>query len=135
MIKKTLLVLAVLFTGFYNDSAAQSWSLNGNAGTNASSNFIGTTDAINFKIRTNNVTRIFVHNNASVAIGNSAPRYPFDVKVGSINTDSLYRIGGNRARYDIGVKPFFHHYEGHVKLLHARLRKRVYVQVNGDLGI
>lgn len=99
MIKKTLLVLAIAFGCLQTDIIAQSWSLTGNTGTSASTNFIGTKDAVTFKIRTNNITRVFVNASGTVAIGNSAPRYPFDVKVGSINTDSLYRIGGNRALY------------------------------------
>ncbi|HRA60941.1 MAG TPA: tail fiber domain-containing protein [Bacteroidia bacterium] len=99
MTKKTLLVLAIAIGCLHNDGSAQSWSLTGNTGTSASTNFIGTKDAVTFKIRTNNITRVFVNASGTVAIGNSAPRYPFDVKVGSINTDSLYRIGGNRALY------------------------------------
>src|SRR5215210_3119980 len=37
-------------------------------------------------------TNIFAQN---VGIGTTAPAFKLDVKGGSINTDSLYRIGGN----------------------------------------
>ena len=71
------------------------WSLTGNAGTNASTNFIGTTDNVAFKIRTKNAVRITVSNAGKVGIGIASPVFMLDVKGGSINTDSVYRIGGN----------------------------------------
>lgn len=36
-------------------SATTAWNLTGNAGTNAATNFIGTTDAVAFSVRTNNI--------------------------------------------------------------------------------
>lgn len=71
------------------------WSLTGNAGTNASTNFIGTTDNIAFKIRTKNVVRLTVNGAGKIGIGITTPVFKLDVKGGSINTDSLYRIGGS----------------------------------------
>jgi hypothetical protein len=70
------------------------WSLTGNAGTNGSTNFIGTTDNVNFKIRTNNSIRMNITGSGKVAIGNFSPVFKLDVKGGSINTDSMYRIDG-----------------------------------------
>ena len=59
-------------TGFYYwDNAitrwvridgGRNWSLTGNAGTTAGTNFIGTTDAVDFRIRTNNADRWNVSN-------------------------------------------------------------------------
>lgn len=71
------------------------WSLTGNSGTNASTNFIGTTDNVAFKIRTKNLVRLTVSSGGKVGIGITTPVFKLDVKGGSINTDSLYRIGGN----------------------------------------
>lgn len=48
---------------------AQSWSLTGNAGTNPSTNFIGTTDAKSFRIRTNNQVRLQITNTGKMAYG------------------------------------------------------------------
>ena len=42
------------------------WSLTGNAGTNASTNFVGTTDAVDFVARTNNAERMRVLANGSL---------------------------------------------------------------------
>lgn len=73
---------------------AQSWNLAGNSGTDPSTQFIGTTDNKAFKIRTNNTVRISISSTGKVGIGNSSPIFKLDVKGGSINTDSLYRIAG-----------------------------------------
>ncbi len=47
-------------------AASQDWSLTGNAGTNPSTNFLGTTDNQNFQIRTNNTNRVTVENDGQV---------------------------------------------------------------------
>ncbi len=70
------------------------WSLTGNAGTNSSTNFVGTTDNVALKFRTKNTIRMTISSGGKVGIGNSSPGYRLDVKGGSINTDSLYRISG-----------------------------------------
>ena len=46
------------------------WSLTGNAGTNPTTNFIGTTDAQDWVIKTNNVERIRTETNGIVSIWN-----------------------------------------------------------------
>ena len=51
---KLLCGLAVLITVATQQVNAQSWNLNGNAGT-TSTNYIGTSDAKTLKIKTNNV--------------------------------------------------------------------------------
>jgi hypothetical protein len=55
-------------------SSGTNWSLAGNSGTNSSSNFLGTTDNISFKMRTNNTQRVLVDSLGNVAIG-SAPTF------------------------------------------------------------
>jgi hypothetical protein len=91
---KAILVAGILL-GIAQLSHSQSWSLTGNAGTNSGTNFIGTTDNTNFKIRTKNNVRIIVTAGGKVAIGSINPVYKLDVQNGSINTDSVYRINGN----------------------------------------
>lgn len=82
-------------------SVAQSWTTTGNTGTNPSTDFIGTTDNKALKIRTNNSVRVTVNGSGKVGIGNTSPAFKLDVK-GSINTDSLYRIGSNPVISSIG---------------------------------
>lgn len=89
--KKIILIAIICIIG---TQAYSQWNLTGNAGTNTSTNFIGTTDAKAFKIRTNNAVRITINSSGKVGIGTSSPVFKLDVKGGSINTDSLYRIGG-----------------------------------------
>jgi hypothetical protein len=53
------------------------WSLTGNAGTNPTTNFIGTTDAQDWAIKTNNTERIRVTSGGNVGIGTSNPNFNF----------------------------------------------------------
>ncbi|HKR04379.1 MAG TPA: tail fiber domain-containing protein [Bacteroidia bacterium] len=97
--KKTNNLQSYLFTGIIMlaaaaSSSAQSWLITGNAGTSSSTNFIGTTDNKAFKIRTNNINRITVNPSGKVGIATSSPLFRLDVRSGSINTDSVYRING-----------------------------------------
>ena len=57
--KKTIVLIAVAF-GFTANAQSQSWNLTGNAGTNPTNNFIGTTDnqPLNFKINNSELMRI-----------------------------------------------------------------------------
>lgn len=52
-------------------SGGLDWSLSGNAGTTAGTNFIGTTDAVNFLVYTNNLERIRVRSDGSVGINST----------------------------------------------------------------
>ncbi|HKR05993.1 MAG TPA: tail fiber domain-containing protein [Bacteroidia bacterium] len=90
--KKIILLIAVCAIGA---RAYSQWSLTGNAGTNASTNFIGTTDNVSFKIRTNDNVRMTITAGGKVGIGIASPVFKLDVKGGGINTDSVYCIGGN----------------------------------------
>src|SRR5262249_22919607 len=60
-------------------------------GTNASTNFIGTTDNVAFKIRTNNVVRMTVTTGGKVGIGTTSPKSRLDV-AGGITAYSSYFI-------------------------------------------
>lgn len=53
-------------------SAAAGWGLTGNAGTNASTNFLGTTDNIGLNLRTNNTNRLQISNNGRIGINTVA---------------------------------------------------------------
>ncbi len=92
--RNKLIAILLVLTASAHDANAQSWSTTGNAGTSGATNFIGTTDNVSLKFRTNNSLRITVTNNGKVGIGNFTPVFRLDVKSGSINTDSLYRIKG-----------------------------------------
>lgn len=97
-ISSTLLLLAMM-TGF---TSAQSWNLAGNTGTNASTNFIGTTDNVAFKIRTKNLVRVTVTSSGSVGIGTSSPTSKLSV-TGSANITGNLGIGTTTpaARLDV----------------------------------
>jgi len=77
---------------YYNDgalwvrlggAASADWSLTGNAGTTVGTNFIGTTDNVDFAVKTNNNERIRVANDGKVGIAENNP------------TDATLEVGGN----------------------------------------
>ncbi|MFZ5552999.1 MAG: tail fiber domain-containing protein, partial [Bacteroidota bacterium] len=53
--------------------SASAWTLTGNSGTNAATNYIGTADATDFVTRTNNTERMRVSSTGNVGIGTAAP--------------------------------------------------------------
>ncbi|OWP75953.1 hypothetical protein [Flavobacterium oreochromis] len=56
-----------------SSSSPSQWSLTGNTGTSAATNFIGTTDNTDFVTRTNSVERVRVTGTGNVGVGISAP--------------------------------------------------------------
>ncbi len=93
---RSVLIASAMMSNSSGVLAQSQWSLTGNAGTNSSTNFLGTTDNVALKIRTNNFERATMTGSGNFGIGNSSPLYRLDVS-GSINTDSIYRIGGTPA--------------------------------------
>lgn len=55
------------------------WTLTGNAGTSPVNNFIGTTDAADFVIRTSNAERMRVKSGGNVGVGTTAPAEKLDI--------------------------------------------------------
>jgi hypothetical protein len=55
------------------NAAGNDWKLTGNAGTNASTNFVGTTDARDLVFRTNNSEKIRVTSSGNIGIGTASP--------------------------------------------------------------
>ena len=64
-------------------SSNTDWSLTGNTGTTAGTNFIGTTDTEDFVVKTDNSERIRVASNGKVGIAENNP------------TDATLEVGGN----------------------------------------
>src|SRR5215210_6207918 len=62
------LILSMAFIISLLEAHSQSWSVNGNAGTTPS-NFIGTTDGEDFRIKTSNSTRLTVNSAGYTGVG------------------------------------------------------------------
>lgn len=71
------------------------WSQIGNAGTNATTNFIGTTDAVDFVTRTNNTEKVRVTSSGNMGIGVSNPVAKLDVAAGTTLVNSVVNGTGN----------------------------------------
>ncbi|WP_265429732.1 hypothetical protein [Chryseobacterium sp. YIM B08800] len=80
--KKTIIFLSILCGVSIN--AQSSWSLTGNSGTNASTNFLGTTDNKSLIFKTNNLERLIIDNNGKFIFGSN----------NTINANSNYSFTG-----------------------------------------
>lgn len=80
-------VLAISAAGVptWTTAATTDWTLLGNAGTNPTTNFIGTTDNVDWVVRTNNIERLRVSNAGYVGI-NTAPSATGQLAVSSALT-------------------------------------------------
>ena len=88
-------------------SVSTDWSLAGNGGTNSSANFLGTTNNVSFKMRTNNIQRVLVDSLGNVAVGSAplftagAPREKFLVDAGtSVNPTTSYNVMSGKGYID-----------------------------------
>ncbi len=87
-------LITCLFTATAMMNAnAQSWSLNGNAGT-TTNNFLGTTDAKALTIKTNNAKRITITSAGKVGVGTTNPTSRLHVFGGTNNGDTVPVILG-----------------------------------------
>ena len=88
-IKFTGIVIASIVFGLAVH-AQTDWHITGNAGTTASTNFIGTTDKVALKMRTNNVVRMTVTSAGRVGIGTASPTSTLDVAGTITGFDSYF---------------------------------------------
>ncbi|MBL4754947.1 MAG: tail fiber domain-containing protein [Flavobacteriales bacterium] len=74
---------------FFSGSTFGGWDLAGNAGTTVGTNFLGTTDAQDLAIYTNNKERMRVTSAGNVGIGTSTPSATLSIGNGSIEAVKL----------------------------------------------
>ncbi len=74
-------------------AASTGWSTAGNAGTVATTNFLGTTDAVDLRFRTNNLEQMAVTSAGRVGIGTNTPGRPFEIikDAGAQTTTASFR--------------------------------------------
>ena len=72
-------------SGFASWKTPFFWYLNGNGGTSAASNFVGTTDSVDFVVRTRNLERMRVTATGNVGIGTSTPSFALSVGASKFN--------------------------------------------------
>jgi hypothetical protein len=74
----------------YLSTSLSDWSLTGNSGTTAGTNFIGTTDAADWVIKTNNTERARVLSGGNFGIGTTAPAQLLDVQGGNARINNAF---------------------------------------------
>jgi hypothetical protein len=77
--------------GFADENST--WNSKGNAGTNPTTNFIGTTDSQGFVVRTNNIERMRFLSGGNVGVGTTSPDTKFHVEGNENNgTDAAFKV-------------------------------------------
>lgn len=70
-------------TAYVTQPASADWKTTGNAGTSPTTNFIGTTDAVGFNIKTSNVNRVSIGQGGNVGIGTTTPGTKLELNNGT----------------------------------------------------
>jgi uncharacterized protein (TIGR02145 family) len=95
--------LSALDTARWN-AAGNDWKLTGNAGSNPASNFIGTTDAQDLVIRTDNSEKLRITTNGNIGVGTNSPEASAKLDVNS-NTQGLLPPRMTNSQRDAIVAP------------------------------
>lgn len=85
------------------NAASPSWGLTGNSGTTAGTNFVGTSDGIDFVTKTNGTERMRVLSTGEVGIGTSSPNARLEVKGSGTGNVLLGEYGGSNAYGSISL--------------------------------
>lgn len=70
-------------TAWIDQAANNNWKLTGNVGTTPATNFLGTTDNVELRFRTNNTERMSIANSGNVGINIAPSAYKLDVSSGA----------------------------------------------------
>ncbi|MEO8235504.1 MAG: hypothetical protein ABI549_08835 [Flavobacterium sp.] len=76
-------------------AASTDWTILGNTGTTAATNFVGTTDAKDFVTRTNNTEKTRITSAGNMGIGTNAPAAKLDIAAGTTIVNSVVNATGS----------------------------------------
>lgn len=79
------------WTRVVTSTSGKAWDLLGNTGSTAGTHFIGTTDAVDFVLKTSGTERLRVSSSGSVGIGSAAPESLLEVQ-GAEATDAIITL-------------------------------------------
>jgi hypothetical protein len=74
----------------FGGTGGNDWSLTGNSGTTAGTNFTGTTDATDWVIKTNNTEQMRILSNGNVGIGTTGATQKLDVQGGNARINNAF---------------------------------------------
>jgi len=113
------------------------WYTTGNTGTNATNNFIGTTDAVDFVTRTNNTERMRVTSAGDVGIGTSTPSAKLHVLTGNLYAGQTIRATAPSDGLNAGIIETYNQSDGtlwHITHRSGDGNKLIFWRYNGSWG-
>jgi len=75
-------------------TASNSWAATGNSGLNSGTNFLGTTNNVSLRFRTNNTERFVIDSNGRVGIANATPAERLDI-TGNLRLSGAFMPAGS----------------------------------------
>ncbi|MBL4754476.1 MAG: tail fiber domain-containing protein [Flavobacteriales bacterium] len=119
------------------------WSTTGNAGTTVGTNFLGTTDAQDFALNTNNLERFRVASDGKIGIGTTTPTSILDIRNASAPRLKMGYTGAGFASHELiwdGTRLFIGADEGNViagSVLNLRVdgTSRLWIEDDGFVGL
>lgn len=107
--KKLIFLIAIAFAidnALFTSSVSAQWSLTGNAGTTAGTNFIGTTDAKDFVFKTNSTEKGRVKSNGLWQFGATTNLAKIDSGGNlSFAGNAAYKVAGNKYAFQYAGNP------------------------------
>ena len=103
------------------------WSLTGNAGTNPTTNFIGTTDAQDWAVKTNNFERMRLTSGGLLGIGTTLPLAQLTISEKNLPNIPTFAISD-----DLNFKRFSINIEGDSDTSFSNVRFDVFPKTNSD---
>lgn len=111
------------------------WYTTGNAGTNASTHFIGTTDAVDFVVRTNNLEWMRVSSTGNVGIGTATPAVKLHVPTGNLYAGQTIRATAFSDGTNAGIIETYNQSDGtlwHITHRSGDANKLIFWRFNGS---
>lgn len=109
-------------------SASDAWKLLGNAGTTAGTNFLGTTDAQDLVIKTNNTERARVLSTGNVGIGTATPGQMLHVNGNTLSNEFwIFSGAGDLKIHNAGI--------ANTMVFNTSALERMRIDNNGLVGI
>ncbi len=138
-------ICLIIFTVPFQNCFAQYWNDNGNSGTNPSTNFLGTIDATDLVLRTNNTEKLRLKSGGNLGLGITAPNYLLHLHTATTGTEVFEQFTNGTTNststdgFRVGVNSSnnaeLRMYESAPMTFFTTSLERMRITAGGDVGI